>query len=172
VAASTDTVKQAGSSGGGSGCSYGSTTMSSVISVNECDPAAGECSGGRWGRIGRRSELVKSSSPAHARTRGNQVGGVLRLLSELLPDDSLTGHVLSTMVDISARWWLSHDDRRDQILPTMVGTFGAMVAADRMSTKRPNFVFNWTQIRSVVDAYSAARWSLRCSVVIEAMDPI
>ena len=50
--------------------------------------------------------------------------------------------------------------------------FCAMVAIDRTSTERPNLVYNCRQIRAMVDSYSAARWSLRCSVVIEAMNPI
>ena len=54
------------------------------------------------------------------RSRRFGIGGVLRLLSELLPDDSLTWLHLFTIVNVSARWWLSHDDRNDakQCRPT------------------------------------------------------
>ena len=45
-------------------------------------------------------------------------------------------------------------------------------AADHTTTKRPDFVSYWTQIRAMVDAYSAARWSLRCFEASEAMHPI
>ena len=44
-------------------------------------------------------------------------------------------------------------------------------AADHTTTKRPDFVSYWTQIRAMVDAYSAARWSLRCFVMSVEMQP-
>jgi hypothetical protein len=88
------------------------------------------------GGIGERSEAVKSlsSGRAHAGATVNEVGGVLRLATELLPNDSLTWHLLLPMGNISARW-LSHDDRRDQILLTIGNIFCGVLAADRTTTE-------------------------------------
>ena len=95
-----------------------------------------------WGTPGTYRRAVGAGKiifTTRARTReGNQVGGVLRLLSELLPNDSLTWHDLSPMGDISARRWLSHDDRRDQIL-LPIGNIFCGVAADCTTTDATKF---------------------------------
>jgi hypothetical protein len=79
-----------------------------------------------WGTLGtyRRAVGAGKITLTRARTpaRGIQVGGILRLATELLPNDSLTLHLLLPMGNIFARW-LSHDDRRDPILSTMVVIF-------------------------------------------------
>ena len=104
------------------------------LAVNECDSSGG-CSGGRWGRIGGGAERVKSFPPAHARTRWNQVGGVLRLATELLPNDSLTWHVLLPMGNISARWWLSTERPTRSNFEYHGTQFCAVVAIDRTTTE-------------------------------------
>jgi hypothetical protein len=128
-----------------------------------------------WGTLGTYRTAVgagKISSPAHARTRENQVGGVIRLATELLPNDSLTWHRLLPIGNIFCG---VAADRTATTRPNFVSNwthFCAMVAVDRTTTERPSFVSNWRQIRAVVDSYSAARWSLRCFEAIEATDPI
>ena len=95
-----------------------------------------------WGTLGtyRRAVGAGKIILTRARTpaRGIQVGGVLRLATELLPNDSLTWHDLSPMGDISARRWLSHDDRRDQIL-LPIGNIFCGVAADCTTTDATKF---------------------------------
>jgi hypothetical protein len=95
-----------------------------------------------------------------------------RLATALLPNDSLTWHLLLPIGNIFCG---VAADRTATTRPNFVSNwthFCAMVAIDRTSTERPNLVYNCRQIRAVVDSYSAARWSLRCFVVIEEHDPI
>ena len=74
--------------------------------------------GGRWGtyptavRVGT---ITVSCARTHAGARVNDVGGVLRRATELLPNDSLTWNPLCQLGHISTRWWLPHDDRRDHV---------------------------------------------------------
>ena len=71
--------------------------------------------GMRWGTYrtdGRGGKIAICQSRTQARE--NEVGGVLRLATELLPNDSLTWHLLWPVGHISARSWLPISRRRYQ----------------------------------------------------------
>ncbi len=141
------------------------------LAVNECDPAAGECSGGRWGRIGGgggAGKIILTRARTHAMEPSRRCPQACdRVASKRLTDLApfvAHGQHFRTVAIARRPTRLNFEYHGIQIC--------AVVAADRTTTERPNLVYNRRQIRSMVDSYSAARWSLRCFVVIEVTHPI